>query len=262
VYNEDDDGPAWMHTHGLLRCSSIEWEIMGVDREHASVLYHLINTVACASVGGSFPEADEYFELMYDVPSLWLPHEKALSKFPKSILGGLGDRDDWHTHPSGILMLKKKFLFFFNRYVSINAIAPMISDHPLMYISTEETVRMMSLARERFGDFKQHFAELGQNDDFMFTVKLGYVVDDADDDLEREHMWFKVRTLSADQVEGELLNQPYRIARMNEGDCGWHSLEHLTDWQIMSCIGTFSPTQLPNFEVELSKYRNLAEAEE
>jgi uncharacterized protein YegJ (DUF2314 family) len=243
-----------MHTHGLLRCGSIEWEILGVEGENSEILYNLINTVGCASIGNFFPEEDEYFELMREVPTLWLPHEKALGKFPRKILGGPADRDRWHSHPSGVLMLKKKFLFFFTKYQSLNEIVPMIAEHPLMYVTNEETSRMISLAQERFGDFERHFEDLRGNEDFMFTAKLGYTVDDVEDELDCEHMWFKVMNLGDGTLEGELLNQPCNIARMNEGDCGWHSLDVLTDWQIMSVLGTFSPSQLPNFEVELTKY--------
>jgi hypothetical protein len=252
----DEDGQAWLHTHGMLRCGCIEWEILGGEGANSETLYGLVNTVACASISNPFPEEGEEFEQMLGLPTVWLPYEKAIGKFSKKILGGREDRDEWHSHPSGVLLLKTKFLHFFTRYRSVNEIAPEIAGRPLMFISNAETSRMISLATERFADFRHHFGSLGDNDDFMFIIKLGYTVDHAEDEFDREHMWFAVLSVDEQRVEGELLNQPFNIARMNEGDRDWHSLDLLTDWQIMSVLGTFSPSHLPSFEVELNKYHS------
>ena len=67
---------------------------------------------------------------------------------------------------------------------------------------------------------------------WSFIVKLGLVVDDANNDTEREHLWFSTISANEKTVEGRLLNQPYWIASLKEGDVKSYPIDILTDWII------------------------------
>jgi hypothetical protein len=71
-------------------------------------------------------------------------------------------------------------------------------------------------------------------------AKIGYVVDGGGAD-EREHLWFEVHELHDDCIDGTLLNQPYWIERLNEGDRGSHPLELLSDWSVLTPFGPINP---------------------
>ena len=75
-------------------------------------------------------------------------------------------------------------------------------------------------------------------------MKIGYKVDNAESDTEREHLWFEVHGVGEQTVDATLLNQPHGIARMNEGDRGEHAIEQLTEWSIMTPGGTITPQSL------------------
>lgn len=250
---EESTGEVWLHTHGLSRCGSIEWEIMDLNTESAGIISELICTIASYAISETFPDADEAFEIMQGIPIVWLPHEEAIKKFSAKAMGGAGDRDMYHSEPSGVLLLKTKKFFFFKSYESLGPLAEFMAYNPLMWFSSEETERMTSMAKEKFETFAEYFKKFQGNEDFMFTAKIGYQVDGAEEDHEKEHLWFEVSSIEGEEVQAKLLNQPYYIERMKEGDVGMHSLKNLTDWQIMSAFGNCVPSQISNFQIELEK---------
>src|SRR5688500_8569626 len=66
------------------------------------------------------------------------------------------------------------------------------------------------------------------------ALKLGYKVDDAKDDTDREHMWFEFHGMVGDEIDATLLNKPFHIAGMSAGQRSMHSRELLTEWCIFT----------------------------
>lgn len=246
IYDESGESPMyWFHTHGLTRCGSPEIEMMNFTRE-PKVMFDMINMIAKKFVDDPAPEG-ESFAVAYDgsgVDMAWIRWEHALAKFPEDILGGVGDRADndgepnIHADPSGILFAVDKD----GEFVSPEIHAKALSEDPLYFISTEETNRMSALARERYPYFRTVFNTKRYNGvpamnaegqyEWNFIVKLGLQTDNADDENDREHLWFEVLSLANDAIEAKLINQPYMIERLNEGDVGVYTTDVLTDWLI------------------------------
>jgi len=196
---------------------------------------------------------NEKFQIGYDGMGMnlaWIRWEEALKDFPSDILGGMQDREgeeNVHADPSGILFAVED-----NNLVSPQIYTKSLSENPIFYISNEETQRMSDLAKERFECFKDTFRKYGRpqekksflksifgkkeqsEEPWRFIVKLGLSVDDSKDGTEKEHLWFDVLNIEDGYIEGLLLNQPYWIASLNEGDVNKYPADLLTDWIIYS----------------------------
>lgn len=68
-------------------------------------------------------------------------------------------------------------------------------------------------------------------------VKLGLDTDHGG----HEHLWFEVHGFDEDAVDATLMNAPFHIARLKQGDRGRQSLAALSDWAILTPIGRIDP---------------------
>lgn len=261
VYDEagtDGNRRYWFHTHGLHRCASVELEILNFS-QGAEQMNTLLNMTVKKFLSNPAKEK-ERFTIGYDgmgINLCWLRWEEALKDLPKNMLGGLSDRDEAdnvHAEPSGILFAVED-----GNMISPEIYAPTLAENPIYYITNEETERMSALAKERFHAFERVFRrehkapekksifknlfgskEEDEASEWTFLVKLGLTVDNPESGSEKEHLWFDVSSINDGQIEGKLLNQPYWISRLNEGDVNTYPLDVLTDWLIYSPDNTYT----------------------
>lgn len=259
VYDEDEkDGKRryWFHTHGLHRCGSVELEMLNFS-QGAEQMNTLINMTVKKFLTHPTKEK-ERFTIGYDgmgINLCWLRWEEALKDLPQGILGGASDRDEVdnvHAEPSGILFAVED-----GNMVSPEIYAQTLAENPIYYITNEETNRMSALAKERFSSFERVFNKeykktekksflknlFGAKDEiprWTFLVKLGLTVDKPEAGSEKEHLWYEVQAIEGGNIEGKLLNQPYWISGLNEGDIKKYPLELLTDWIIYSPDDTYT----------------------
>jgi hypothetical protein len=260
VYDENQTARgSWLHTHGLLRCGSVELEMLDVAREHVGLLGNLLNTVAGMFLDAGAPPAGERFFAGRGIELEWRPWQSALSVAPRGSLGGSTDRDDAHDHPSAVLLAPARGI---KRWLGAKPRSPavyaaLLEDNPVLYVSALETERMSSLARVRVGLFRKLFAAHGSDEDaFKFLVKLGYPMDADAATTEREHLWFVVHGFDGDAVDATLVNAPYHVAHLREGDRGLHALAKMSDWTILSRDhGQFGPDTAVYLERDLSLAR-------
>lgn len=244
VYDEKDkSSPVWMHTHGLRRCGSIELEIMDVSRDDAGTLATLVNTVAAMFIEKGPSPPDRPFQAGKGLDLLWLPWEEGLKKVETKSSGRLDDRDEAHAGPSGLLFVPSKGLFG-RRYKSPAAHVPTLAENPLLYVSRMETERMALLAQDRWPDFAKLQLEHGAHDDWAFLVKLGYPVDGAENDADREHLWFQVHGVKGHDLDATLTNEPYAVSTLKKDQRGTYPLSMMSDWAILNPMGHFTPDTL------------------
>lgn len=238
IYDENEKGERrhWLHTHGLHRCGSMELEM--IDIGEARPLYDLLNTAAKMFIDKGPSKEGEPMMLGYDgmgVELAWLRWEESVKMFPDNVEGGNKDRqdDNIHTKPSGVLWAIEQ-----DEFITPEVYAKSLMENPMYFISNKETSRMSILAKERFHYFERAFNEYKNQDDWSFMVKLGLTTNDATDENDREHLWFNVQKIENNKVTGILVNQPYWIDNLNEGDVKTFPIkETLTDWIIYSPLG-------------------------
>ncbi|NJO92909.1 MAG: DUF2314 domain-containing protein [Chloroflexia bacterium] len=90
---------------------------------------------------------------------------------------------------------------------------------------------MRDLAHERL----RYVYELTFKDDNKTLIKAGIEVDDEykqENEMNKEHLWFEVVDINKNRFTGILLNQPYYISTMNEGEQIDFYESEITDWII------------------------------
>jgi uncharacterized protein YegJ (DUF2314 family) len=248
----DDDEGHWLHTHGLDRCGAIELDVLDVPARDSGLIAQLVNSVAALFLEHGIPGPGEKFLAGKDLELAWLPWQEGVKRVRSGIPGSDEDRDPAHAGARGILFVPRAGKVG-TKYRSPTAHLPILSENPLLYVSTLETERMALLASERLPRFLALLARYGGESGFMFLVKLGYPVDDGESTADREHLWFEVHGHDRGEVEATLLNEPYRIARLHQGMRGAHSLELLSDWSVICERGRFDADSVGELERWLSQ---------
>lgn len=251
VYDDKDDKSRyWLHTHGLHRCGMVELEMVNIT-QHPEEMNTMLNMVVKKFLTNPAKE-QERFMIGYDgmgIDLCWLRWEKALIDFSENALGGFNDRkddEDIHTEPAGVLYAVQEEGNMFSPEIY----GKTLTENPIYYISNEETFRMSCLAKERFTFFtdlfgkhvpkkesKSFFGKIfgskkENSSSWRFLVKLGLNVDDDNSGTDKEHLWYDVISIDGNRITGELLNQPYWISNLNEGDIKTYPIDLLTDWVI------------------------------
>ena len=255
VYDENE---VWLHTHGLCRCNLHEIEILGSNKDDSGTHYDLISSYACRLLDENNPvEEDDGNEIgeetinmgvFYNGEPIVATSKKwinALKYYPKDILGGIEDRKESHNSKTNILFLYgSEEDFNKNRLRKPSEFTKKLSNNPLYYISTEETARMSSLARERFSYVERMLREKQNGKDIGVIIKLGLETIDEEGNLDkknREHIWFEALYMEGDSFKARLTQEPYNIPNLHEGDEGTYSIDYVSDWRIHTENGVVSP---------------------
>lgn len=247
VHDTEGGTGTWLHTHGLLRCGTIELEMLGLDRDASNAMGDLINIVAAMFIENGPPPPGDPFVVGQDIELTWKPWQLGMAHAPAGALGTEQDRDEVHSAPSGLLWLRKRRWLLPDRFVSPQELMPLLEADPVLYLSDMESDRMALRAGELLASFAELFEEHKDSEGWGFLVKLGYPTG-PQDDAGREHLWFEVHgiTLGAEgSVDATLINQPYGVESLHEGDRGVHDLGLLSDWTILCRHGRFGPDTLP-----------------
>lgn len=251
MHSVASDDRAWLHTHGLERCGTIELEVFcEPSSEDVTDLASLLRVVACRFVDQGTPPSGEPFEVGQDLALAWLPWDRALqiSGFEPSELGGIEDRGG-HDGLVGTLFAYREDAPGVPGYpglAPITDLLPGLRDNPLFYLSSMETRRMSALATEHFPVFRRLLTRRGGRPDWRFLVKLGYAVDD--DEEGTEHLWFEAHGFENGRIDGTLLNEPYGIQRMHEGQRDLHPVDQLSHWTVEVGDEVFGPERADELE--------------
>ena len=247
VYDDAAAGDTvWLHTHGLLRCGSIELEMLGVPRDRAGLMANLIHATATMFIEKGPPVPEEPFGVGAAMSLLWIPWEEGIRSLPRQTEGGRTDRDESHSQPSGILLApgRRRMGLWSAAHRNPTCYLPLLQNDPLLFVSHLETERMALLARERLATFSALLAAFADDDEWLFLVKLGYQIEGARSANDREHLWFRVHALRDGLVDATLLNEPYHVPELKEGQRGMRELELLSDWSVLTPFGRFDPDNI------------------
>ena len=255
VYDENE---VWLHTHGLCRCNLHEIEFLGSNKDDSRTHYDLISNYACRLLDEKNPTLEDegnqngeetiHLGVFYDGEPIVATSKKwinALKYYLKDILGGIEDREDSHNSKTNILFLYgSEEDFNKKRLRKPSEFTKKLENNPLYYISTEETARMSSLARERFSYVERMLKEKQDGKDIGIIIKLGLETIDEEGNLDienREHIWFEALSMEGDSFKARLTQEPYNIPNLHEGDEGIYSIDYVSDWRIHTENGVVSP---------------------
>lgn len=251
VHDSGSTAGAWLHTHGLRRCGSIDLEMIDVPPDRAEAYAHMLEIAATYCIERGTPPVGKYFEVGKDLGVYWLPWEWASDQQLAGCVDDVADRDQAHDGPYGTLFAAPDGLGYSTGQTptGIDTLQPQLDDEPVFFLSEMETRRMSLLAKTTFPRFRSIQQRFQTHEGWKFLVKLGYQIDDCPDDVdENEHLWFDVHEIHGAIMVATLLNEPYRIARLHQGDRGHHAADQLSDWTIECPHGLFNASNLRHLE--------------
>jgi uncharacterized protein YegJ (DUF2314 family) len=246
----DEDNGVWLHTHGLNRCGSIEVEILQSSKDTYKNHYYILQTIAKRVISdGGFVDEEEAFWIgrMNNGESLvatWISWPIATSSYKnKDILGGIKDRIEGHKFNTGVVYIYLSEEDYNKRkYTHVSAVDEEISDNLLMMFTTEETIHMSSLAKDRIKYFEN--AINNAENEIHGLVKMGLLVDEEyqnEEKNDREHIWFEVIEISGTKIRGILTQEPYYIKNLEVKSEMNLDIEDLTDWILYTPDNQITP---------------------
>lgn len=238
-------GEVWLHTHGLCRCGITELEILQSDKDNYNNHYQVISALASYLLDKKdefIPKkSSAYIGMLSNKQPMvvtYLPWTEGLKEYKQLDLGGAADRKDGHNSRTGLIFAyKSEEDEKIGKLSKISDYNQVWGDNPMFFISSEETVRMKTLAMERFYFVKE---EAGKQDR-KITIKIGLLMDAADAGDDFEHIWFELIAFEGDAFQARLLQEPYGVSYMHEGDVGIYTVNNVTDWCIYTPDFVVSP---------------------
>ena len=247
---EDPAGPLWLHTHGLLRCGAVEYEMLSVPPDLLPQAVELMEVIAIGAIEKGSGAPGVPFSPGEGMVLEWRPWPDAVRLFPNALGSHVDDRDDYHHLPSGVILEKSQGALFSRTVLPLETLRR-IDGKTVFFISDMETGRMRLLARERFPLFQKAFERFGDSEGWQFLIKCAFPFRAGDHDS-FEHLWFRCSGLREAQALGELMNQPLSLTDMRPGMKDWIDLSQMSDWQIHTPRRHFDPDSMPGFDWDLA----------
>ncbi|HZW09988.1 MAG TPA: DUF4026 domain-containing protein [Phycisphaerales bacterium] len=240
--NGDEHPPTrWMHTHGLAELGALDFDILRPNAELHGGAYDAVRALAFAIVEGEvWPGAPPY-QLGNPRGGVALVRADVFQVRAAPADAALRDHDEAHSSdrvvvcdpPAGGPLALLRGRPRPSRFLSRG-----INDRSVIHFTKGATELMAERARNTYGVFRTLFGDL-QHFELPALVKLGYETDLRGGNV--EHLWFQVHGVRDSIIDATLINRPYAIAGMHEGQRAEHPAERLTDWSFMTPLGSITP---------------------
>ena len=237
-----EDRPMWLHSHGLAEIGCFDFDILNPNEDLQSNAHDLLRAIAFKSVEGELKPGASFTPLSGEEVRAVSAEEFMAKAAPEHLAMREGAEAD-HAESRVVLCDPKAAglrAVFGGKPLPSQLLSAPYDESRLIQFSTATTEMMSHRAQATFELFTGIMTEIEEFDP-TGLVKLGYKVDDAKEENDREHMWFQFHGMSAGQIDATLVNQPFHIASMKEGNRGPHSQELLTDWTIFTPAGKITP---------------------
>jgi hypothetical protein len=238
-----DAGVYWLHSHGLDTLGGFDFDILRPDPGHANSDLGVVRAAALASIEGRLRPGGDPIRLCSLEQEV---HGVAADEFMRRAApedARLREPAD-HTEQRVVLCDPHAKLVpaWLSRPRPSRLFQGKMPERALVFYSTSASRRAGERARGTYVRMRAAMDEFGSMG-LPALVKLAYEVDGGGPN-DREHMWFEVHACHEEEVEATLMNDPFRIAGMHRGDRARHPVSRLSDWQVMTPMGSIKPTTL------------------
>ncbi|GMU24816.1 MAG: hypothetical protein AMXMBFR13_48870 [Phycisphaerae bacterium] len=236
----------WLHSHGLAEIGAFDFDILRPSSHVRSLSgADLLRALAFAIAEGSVDASTSRYTLASPGGVVRLVEISRFNSLATSDLVAIRDSggDEAHNRNRAVLCDPPGRLWgrWSRRVRPSSFLSGPLNDGLVMNFSNDATHLMSERARGTYCLFRSLAEELAEFE-LPCIVKLGYPVDGGHP-TDREHLWFEVHKTCADCVDATLINAPHAIDRMKAGQRGRHPVEYLSDWSIMTPLGSISPRQ-------------------
>ncbi|MGV3772082.1 MAG: DUF4026 domain-containing protein [Verrucomicrobiales bacterium] len=233
VSNEGTDY-YWVHTHGLGEIGYFDIDILQAHSDYLGFGYETIRGLAFQIVEEKIKAGDEA-RIAGEMKATLVPVAEFLKNADPEFSNMRADAPESHTENRVVLCEpggRNLFSFKNRTFRPAKVFTSPVDERNLIPFSHETSELMSRRARATYSLLKELHQELAE---FKFTtiVKLGYHPEGRSDDS-NEHMWFEVHEFIGDKMDATLLNEPFTIPGMKAGQRAIHSIDRLTDWQIIT----------------------------
>lgn len=239
------DEPIWIHSHGLAALGAFDFDVLEPS-EDAMCRSDLFRALAFAILEGQVRPDTEHYELVRPGGAIrMVPVETFTARGDPRLAHELRDAEDpGHNTDRSVVCepVRQGFLALFSRS---DGLAPAslfrsrIPDDTVVAFTAEASDLMAWRARKTLPLFARLTAELAEFEP-VGLVKLGYPTE-APDAGSVEHLWFEVHRLHEDSVDATLLNAPFSVPSLAEGQRGRFPLALLSDWSLQTPAGPITP---------------------
>lgn len=243
--HDENTNAVWMHTHGLNRCGVSELEVLGVTADNYQPFHNILNSTARIILNENY-RVEPYTAIYAGALNEEVPINVTLVPWPTAIedmsaeeLGGVLSRKyDHHSYSSVIYYYPSATAEEKQEVHPLRELDGQFGDNEIYFFSTRETENMHKRALERIDYMVKCAKENPEN----VLIKLGLQTDDGKEDGQKEHLWFEIVTMTGNRTfMGRCLNEPYFIAHLHAGDINTYSVEQVTDWQVRTDSGVYTP---------------------
>ena len=229
-------GLAWLHTHGLRRCGTVELELVDVPKGRIADMKALLAAAAARLIEEAAPPSlCAAFEVSRETKVCWIPWWEAARKLKTR--GPGATRDPAHREGTGVLMAKPGRWRCCLPHVAIEG-------RPRVLVSCAETRRMAAGARARWPRFVRLMQAHAGEEGWSFLAKGSFP---AVGPCGPEHLWLAVIDADTEGWTGEVMSRPCR-ASIAAGDLLRNGLPSLSGFQVRSPFGAFGPDDLAELE--------------
>ncbi|MEE8154887.1 MAG: DUF4026 domain-containing protein [Phycisphaerales bacterium] len=255
-------GAGWLHTHGLWRCGKPELEMLEVPPAYTIRACELLNTIAGRLLEEPAPAPGEVMMIGNEMAVILQPWQDVAPYLADDTPGSMRDRadenDNAHTGVRAVVCDPNPRGAYRRLWVWPQAALDRLDrDDAVLYPAKRVSQRQASIARATWPDLATTFSSLSgpllRTDDkpaddadepaVRFIIKAGLAQSNQPDG-DREHLWFVVRRFDGDRAEAQLVNQPIHLGRMNKGDITWIERETVSDWSVITPLGSFDPSSI------------------
>jgi uncharacterized protein YegJ (DUF2314 family) len=242
---DDETCPKWLHTHGLSSIGGIDFDILDAHEDVTGTGRDLLRALAYAILEKNLDLSTPSFSIARPGGAIRLVDASTFNrKVDRALRERLRPDDDDHLEDRGIVCeAAGGFLQrWFGKIRPSSFFSNELPNEILISFSTAASDLMASRAKNTYQVFRALVEEFSEFP-FPMLVKLGYVVDDGEDD-DKEHLWFEVKSAGDSEIDAVLINEPFNIDRMKDGDQGMHPIDLISDWTIMTPAGHITPRSL------------------
>lgn len=239
---DEETNEIWFHTHGLNRCGCIELEMIGITEEAENNMELLTKIGAKFIEEGTIPRYEEinigYSGNTY-LTYTWKPWEEAVKMYGEKnnkFLGCSDDRDESHSLPSGVL-----FAFKDGKVQKPNIYTFLLKNNPVFFYTNKETEKISIISKIRVKYLKEIFRKDKYKNNYLIKVAIK---SDGNYNFDKEHLWFCIKDIEEDNIKGTLINEPYDVSSMKEGETYLIKEEDITDWNIYTEKGVYTPDDI------------------
>ena len=241
-----DDGGAdpavdWLHTHGLAELGAFDVDIVRPSRLLVQNAGDPLRALAFAALEGSVTPSTEYFTLGNPAGVVDLVPADTFNANAAPEDARLRTHDEFHTGRRAVVCEPRGLFSLFRRRPIPSRFLSNVNGNFVVNFSTASSQLMAARARQTSDVFQALLAEFGPGG-LPNGLKIGYAT--ASDPTGREHLWFEVHGFEGDRVDATLMNQPFDVPSLQQGQRGWHALADVSDWIVSSPAGPMTPRNL------------------